>query len=194
MQTLGLSDSTTRSESRLKSLFWPSIESGADVDYLAVQGFWVCTFVGTMSLVLLTLGSHPITGLLVFLLFHVGGIGVREHNPFAATIMLVYYMVDFLASALFLLNSPGIGVVRIIIIALLLSNVRATWIADHWKPDSEEAALPPRFGETFVDQLADRWPAFVWPKVKVLYYIFSVGYLALTVAGLIVMTLRGRPF
>jgi hypothetical protein len=194
MQTLGLSDSTTRSESRLKSLFWPSIDSGADVDYLAVQGFWVCTIVGTMSLVFLTLGSHPITGLLVFLLFHLGGIGVREHNPFAATIMLVYYMVDFLASALFLLNSPGIGVVRIIIIALLLSNVRATWIADHWKPDSEEAALPPRFGETFVDKLADRWPAFVWPKVKVLYYIFSVGYLALTVAGLIVTTLRGRPF
>jgi len=194
MQTLGLSDSTTRSESRLKSLFWPSIESGADVDYLAVQGFWVCTFVGTMSLVLLTLGSHPITGLLVFLLFHLGGIGVREHNPFAAIMMLFYYIVDFLASALFLLNSPGIGVVRIIIIALLLSNVRATWIADHWKPDSEEAALPPRFGETFVDKLADRWPAFVWPKVKVLYYIFSVGYLALTVAGLIVMTLRGRPF
>ena len=194
MQTLGLSDSTTRSESRLKSLFWPSIDSGADVDYLAVQGFWVCTIVGTMSLVFLTLGSHPITGLLVFLLFHLGGIGVREHNPFAATIMLVYYMVDFLASALFLLNSPGIGVVRIIIIALLLSNVRATWIAAHWKPDSEEAALPPRFGETFVDKLADRWPAFVWPKVKVLYYIFSVGYLALTVAGLIVTTLRGRPF
>ena len=194
MQTLGLSDSTTRSESRLKSLFWPSIDSGADVDYLAVQGFWVCTIVGTMSLVFLTLGSHPITGLLVFLLFHLGGIGVREHNPFAATIMLVYYMVDFLASALFLLNSPGIGGVRIIIIALLLSNVRATWIADHWKPDSEEAALPPRFGETFVDKLADRWPAFVWPKVKVLYYIFSVGYLALTVAGLIVTTLRGRPF
>jgi hypothetical protein len=194
MQTLGLSDSTTRSEGRLKSLFWPSIDSGADVDYLAVQGFWVCTIVGTMSLVFLTLGSHPITGLLVFLLFHLGGIGVREHNPFAATIMLVYYMVDLLASALFLLNSPGIGVVRIIIIALLLSNVRATWIADHWKPDSEEAALPPRFGETFVDKLADRWPAFVWPKVKVLYYIFSVGYLALTVAGLIVTTLRGRPF
>jgi len=43
MQTLGLSDSTIRSESRLKSLFWPSIQSGADVDYLAVQGFWVCT-------------------------------------------------------------------------------------------------------------------------------------------------------
>jgi hypothetical protein len=192
MQTLGLSDSTTRSESRLKSLFWPSIQSGADVDYLAVQGFWVCTLVGVSSLVFSTLAGRPVTGLLVFLLFHLGGVGVREHNPFAAAVMLVYYMVDFLASFIFLsLNSPGVGVIKVIIIGLLLSNLRATWIAGNWKPESEEAALPPRFGETFFDKLADRWPAFIWPKVKVLYYIFSVGYLALVVAGIIVMSVRG---
>lgn len=196
MQTLGLSDSTTRSESRLKSLFWPSIQSGADVDYLAVQGFWVCTIVGTVSLVFLALGAHqPITGLLVFLLFHLGGVGVREHNPFAAAIILVYYIVDFLASMVFVfVNSPGIGVVRIIIVALLLSNLRATWIAGRWKPDSEEAALPPRMGESFADKFSDLWPAFIWPKVKVLYYIFSFGFLALTVAGLIVIYLRGSRF
>jgi hypothetical protein len=192
MQTLGLSDSSTRTESRLKSLFWPSIQSGADVDYLAVQGFWVCTIVGLVSLAFSTLAHAPVTGLLVFLLFHLGGVGVREHNPFAAAITLAYYLVDFLVSFIFLfLNSPGIGVVRIIVIALLLSNLRATWIAGNWKPDSEEAALPPRFGDTFFDKLADRWPAFIWPKVKVLYYIFSVGYLALIVAGLIVMSIRG---
>jgi hypothetical protein len=192
MQTLGLSDSTTRSESRLKSLFWPSIQSGADVDYLSVQGFWVCTIVGVMSLVFLTLAHQPITGLLVFLLFHLGGVGVREHNPFAAAIILVYYVVDFLASVAFLfVNSPGIGVVRIIIVALLLSNLRATWIAGSWKPDSEEAALPPRMGETFSDKFSDIWPAFIWPKIKYPYYIFSFGYLALTVAGLIVIYLRG---
>src|ERR1700741_171375 len=103
MQTLGLSDSTVRTESRLKSLFWPSIQSGADVDYLAVQGFWVCTIVGVMSFVFLAfLAGQPITGVLVFLLFHLGGVGVREHNPFAAAIILVYYVVDFLASVLFL--------------------------------------------------------------------------------------------
>lgn len=52
MQTLGLSDSTVRTEGRLKSLFWPSIQTGADVDYLAVQGFWVCTIVGSLGLFL----------------------------------------------------------------------------------------------------------------------------------------------
>jgi hypothetical protein len=122
-----------------------------------------------------------------------GGVGVREHNPFAAAIMLVYYVVDFLASLFFVaLNSPGIGVVKVIVIALLLSNLRATWIAGSWKPDSEEAALPPRLGDTFFDKLADKWPAFLWPKVRVLYYVFSVGCLALMVAGLIVLALRGR--
>jgi len=195
MQTLGLSDSTPRSESRLKSLFWPSIQSGADVDYLAVQGFWVCTIVGIMSLVFLLLARQPVTGILVFLLFHLGGVGVREHNPFAAAVVLLYYVVDFLASFVFVLfNSPGIGVVKIIIIALLLSNLRATWIADHWKPDSEEAALPPRLGETFFDKLVDKWPAFIWPKAKWLYYIFSFACLVLIVAGLIARILRTGHF
>jgi hypothetical protein len=194
MQTLGLSDSTTRTEGRLKSLFWPSIQSGADVDYLAVQGFWVCTIVGVFSFVFSgILARQPITGLVVFLLFYLGGVGVREHNPFAAAMMLAYYVVDFLSSFLFVfLNSPGIGVVKIIVIALLLSNLRATWIAGNWKPESEEAALPPRMGETFFDKFVDKWPAFIWPKVKVLYYIFSVACLALLVAGLIVIFIRGH--
>jgi hypothetical protein len=192
MQTLGLSDSTTRSDGRLKSLFWPSIQSGTDVDYLAVQGFWVCTIVGAVSFVFLAFfAGQPITGFLVFLLFHLGGVGVREHNPFAAAIVLVYYLVDFLASVvLVVLNSPGIGVLRIIIIALLFSNLRATWIAGNWKPESEEAELPPRMGDTFGDKFADRWPAFIWPKIKIVYYIFSFGFLTLTVAGLILLRIR----
>jgi len=147
--------------------------------------------VGGISLIFLALAHQPVTGLLVFLLDHFAGVGVREHNPFAAAIILIYYIVDFLASAVFLVNSPGTAVVRIIIVALLLSNLRATWIAGGWKPDSEEAALPPRMGDTFSDKLADKWPAFIWPKVKVLYYIFSFALLALTVAGLIVMSIRG---
>jgi hypothetical protein len=195
MQTLGLSDSTTRSESRLRSLFWPSIQSGADVDYLAVQGFWVCTIVGVLSLLSEVMIGHPISGFVVFLLFYLGGVGVREHNPFAAAVMLAYYVIEFLASIVFVFaNSPGIGVVKIIVIALLLSNLRATWIAGNWKPESEEAALPPRFGDTFFDKFSDKWPAFVWPKVKWLYYVFSFACLVLIVTGLIVRLVRAGRF
>lgn len=194
MQTLGLSDSTVRTEGRLKSLFWPSIQTGADVDYLAVQGFWVCTGVGLVSLAW-TFSIQPVTAFVIFLLFHFGGVGVREHNPFAAGIMLVYYLLDFLSSIVFVFaNSPGAGVIKVIVIALLLSNLRATWVASGWKSDSEEAALPPRMGETFADKLSDKWPAFIWPKVKWVYYIFSFACLVLIVAGLIVGMLRGRYF
>jgi len=186
MQTLGLSDSTVRTESRLKSLFWPSIQSGADVDYLAVQGFWVCTIVGVVALAFLILAGRPVTGLLVFVLFHFGGIGVREHNPFAAAMMLIYFAIDSMGS--------GISVVRIIVAALLVSNLRATWIAGGWKTNSEDAALPPGFGDTFFDRFADKWPAFIWPKLNVVYYIFSVGFLAVVVAGLIILWIRGGHF
>jgi len=186
MQTLGLSDSTVRTESRLKSLFWPSIQSGADVDYLAVQGFWVCTIVGVVAFVFLMLAGRPVTALLAFVLFHFGGIGVREHSPFAAAMMLIYFAIDSLGS--------GVSVVRIVVTALLVSNLRATWIAGGWKADSEEAALPPRLSDTFFDKLADKWPAFIWPKVKVPYYIFSVGYLVVIVAGLIILAVRGGHF
>jgi hypothetical protein len=193
MQTLGLSDSTTRTESRFKSLFWPSIQSGADVDYLAVQGFWVCTIVGVVSFSFLVLSGQPLSGLLVLLLFHFGGVGVREHNPYAAAITLIYYLMDFFASVVLLfLNSPGIGVVRVVIIALLFSNLRATWIAGNWKPDSEEAALPPRMGETFFDKLVDKWPAFIWPKVKIVYYIYSFLFLTVVAASLIIIAIRGH--
>ena len=50
METLGLSDSTQRSESRLKSLLWPSIQTGTDVDYLGTQRYWVSTLVSVVSL------------------------------------------------------------------------------------------------------------------------------------------------
>ncbi|MGO9402557.1 MAG: hypothetical protein ACLPVW_03700 [Terriglobales bacterium] len=129
MQTLGISDSTPRGESRLKSLFWPSIESGVDVDYLAVQGYWVCTIVAVLSLVFMFMARQPIWAVITFLLFHLGGVGVREHSRFAATIAFVYYVINIPMPLKLLLASPGGDVLRVIIMALLLSNLRATWIA-----------------------------------------------------------------
>jgi len=89
MQTLGISDSTPRGESRLKSLFWPAIESSFDVEYLALQGYWVCTLVAVLSFLLLLAAGQPTTAGIVSLLFYLGGVGVREHNRFAATIVFV---------------------------------------------------------------------------------------------------------
>ena len=189
MQTLGISDSTPRGDSRLKSLFWPSIESGVDVEYLAVQGFWVCTLVAALSFVFLLAARQPVLAVVVFLLFYLGGVGVREHSRFAATIVFVYYIVDTMASLRSLVASPGGIVIRVIIAALLLSNLRATWIAARWKFGSDEAALPPRLSDTLTDKFANKWPTWLWPKVRVAYYILSTGLLLLVGFGLTAIAL-----
>ena len=67
--------------------------------------------------------------------------------------------------------------------ALLLSNVRATWIAQRWQPDSEDAILPPRMAETWADKFADKLPTWLWPKVRYPYYVFSASVLILAIIG-----------
>jgi hypothetical protein len=190
MQTLGISDSTPRGESRLKSLFWPSIESGVDVDYLAVQGYWVCMLVAALSFVFTFMAGQPIWAVIGFLLFHLGGAGVREHSRFAATIVFVYYVINIPMPLKLLLASPGGTVLRVIITALLLSNLRATWIATRWQTGSDVGALPVRLDDTWMDKLANKWPAWLWPKIRVVYYIFSIGLLLLFGLGLVGMVFR----
>ena len=184
METLGLSATPTRNDSRLKSLFWPAIESGTDVDYLGAQGYWVCTLVACLSFVFLVILGQPITGTLTLLFYYLGGVGVREHSRYAAAVVLVMYLLDTLLSP---------GVVRVLFAALLLSNLRATWIASRWKPDSEESVLPPRMSESWTDKLADSIPAKLWPRVTIAYYIFSGGYLVLVVFGLGMMLIGKVP-
>lgn len=182
MQTLGLSDSTPRSESRLKTLFWPSIQSGSDVDYLGAQGYWVCAVVALVSLVVLVFRGNSILGPVVFIFYYVGGVGVRERSRYAAAVVLLMYVLDALFAR------PG--VLTVLFSALLLSNLRATWIAASWQPGSDAAALPPRFGDTWGEKFADKLPAFLWPKVRVLYYVFSAGYLIFIVFGLTIFMSR----
>jgi hypothetical protein len=121
--------------------------------------------------------SMPITAAAVFFLYYIGGVGVRERSSFAAAIVLVAMLVEIVAS--------GPSVLRVILAALLLSNLRAAWIADGWKPDSEEAVLPPRMNETFGDKLMDQLPKWLWPKIRIPYFIFALVFLALSVAGTI---------
>jgi hypothetical protein len=189
MQTLGISDSYSRSDGRLKSLFWPSIESGTDVDYLAVQGYWVCTAVAVLSFAILLLTHQPILAMVTFLFFHLGGVGVREHSRFAATVVFVYYVIDLIASARVLMASPGGIVMRAIITALLLSNLRASWVSAHWKSGSEEAAMPLRLDDTWTDKVSNKWTSWLWPKIRVVYYIFSIGLFLLVGVGLVAIAL-----
>ena len=79
--------------------------------------------------------------------------------------------------------------IRVIIAALLLSNLRATWIAASWKFGSDEAMPPPRLNDTLTDKFANKWPTWLWPKVRVVYYILSTGFLLLVGFGLTAIAL-----
>jgi hypothetical protein len=184
MQTLGLSDSMPRTEGRLRSLFWPSIQTGSDVDYLGAQGYWVCALVALFSLVLTALAGHPLIGVFIFLFYYLGGVGVRERSRYAAVVVLVMYIADMLTAM------PG--VVRVVILGLLVSNLRATWIAATWKPESDEAIMPVRLNETLSDKFVDRLPMMLWPRLRVFYYVLSASLLALILVGLTI-TLHRRP-
>jgi hypothetical protein len=190
MQTLGLSDSTPRSEGILKSLLWPSIQSGADVDYLGIQGYWVCTLIAVTTFLFALTAGHPILGVLFTAFFYLGGVGVRERSLFAAVVVLAYYLLDSMVAVAFLLGTPATFVIRALFTALLLSNLRAAWLISHWKADAEEAALPPRPPGNWKDTFAGSWPAWLWPKVRVVYYVFAACVLVIALAGIIVTLAR----
>jgi hypothetical protein len=176
MQTLGLSESTPRSEGRIKSLLWPAIHSGVDVDYLGVQGYWICTLVALISLLAMTAQGQSSLGIANFLLYYFGGIGVREGSRYAAGSVFALYLLDTIF--------VGLGVVRVIFGAVLLSNFRATWIAPRWKAGSPEVAAPLRLSETWGDKFADKLPYWLWPKIRIPYYILSVCVVVLAAVGI----------
>jgi hypothetical protein len=89
------------------------------------------------------------------------------------------------------LVSPS--VLRVLILTLLLSNLRATWIASFWEPESQEAALRARFDETWGDKFVDKLPMWLWPRVPILYYyVFSISFLILVTIGLAVIMRHHR--
>jgi hypothetical protein len=152
------------------------------VDYLGAQGYWVCVLVAVLSFIGSAVEDHPIAGAFLLLVYYFGGVGVRERSRYAATVVFLLYVLDFLLS--------GFGVIKIFITALLLSNLRATWIASSWMPGAEEASLPPRLNETLGDKFADKLPEWLWPKVRIPYYVLSAGFLAVVAAGIVIMASR----
>jgi hypothetical protein len=181
MQTLGISNSTPPQENRLKNLFWPTIRTGTDVDALGTQGFWICVVVGVFSLVVSTIAGQPIVGIFLLLYFYMGGVGVREHNLYAAIVVFIMYLANTLAAP---------GVLSVFLTIVLLSNMRATFIASFWEPEKVEAEMPIRLNETWGDKFADKWPAWLWPKIQILYYIYSAAFLLLVLFGLTVIAFR----
>jgi len=183
MQTLGLSGEAKRSDGWLKSIFWPTVENAWDVNYLGQQGFWICLLIAALQALVGMLSGRPIllvVYLAVALVFVLGGMGVREANWPAAAMIFAIFFTDILYP-LAVGRFPGF--LSILAAGILLSNVRAAFLASEWRPAREGEDRPTRFSETFRDKLVDRWPAKAWPVVQAPFFALAALMLLLSLVA-----------
>lgn len=186
MQTLDLSGSSKKSDGWLKSLLWPTVDNAWDVDYLGQQGFWICLIIGLVSLAFVAITASEVPslagrigallfGLIVFFVYFVGGMGVRQSSWPAAAMIFSIYVIDQLSTG----RVPS--VLPIIIGAVLLSNLRAAFLASRWAPVVDGEDRPTRFNETFRDKLVDHVPPRAWPILKIPFFVAGTLILAFLV-------------
>lgn len=194
MQTLGLSSEQRPTDGFLKRLFWPTIENYYDLDLVNQQGFWVCFGVGLLTLILSATTGSPFIGLLIAVIFWLGGMGVRERSIAAAVLVFGCYFVDKIASIEMLVLGRGATganpVLGLVAMALLLANVRATILARRWRgAEFAETAgeLPERSNSTFGDKLVNQLPPRIWPVGRFVFFPLVGLYLLLVVIGMLAM-------
>jgi hypothetical protein len=187
MQTLGLSGESRRSDGRLKSIFWPTVENAWDVNYLGQQGFWICVVVAAFQLAIAVLsatfaGNPLVTAIYVVaaLVFLLGGMGVREASwPAAALVFGIFFTGLLYTMAMGRLP----GIIEVIFAGILLSNVRAAFLASEWRPAGEGEDRPTRFDESLTDKIVDQLPAKVWPRFQPLFFAVGAAVLAFELIG-----------
>jgi hypothetical protein len=184
MQTLGLSGESQRSDGRLKSIFWPTVQNAWDVDSLGRQGFWICVIIGAFQFGVSLFTGSPIAiviGVMAAVAFVIGGMGVRESNwPAAAMVFAIFFLGLLYTMAIGRLP----GILSIFAAAILLSNLRAAFLASEWRPSGEDEDKPTRFNETLSDKLADQLPAKAWPVLQIPFFVLSAFLLLLSLVGL----------
>lgn len=183
MSTLGLDGRPQREDNIVQRIFWPSNHAG-EADSLGQQGYWVCLVVALISAAISIFTGHPAIGLLVFVFYWLGGMGVREHSIAAAIIVAAGY-IGALAFAIATRHMPGF--LDIAISAILLGNIRGTYIASSWKAKGDPDVFPDRMNVTFFDRLVDQLPPKVWPKGRYAFFLVAVVYGALIALGTIAM-------
>jgi hypothetical protein len=176
MQTLGLSESTPRTESRWRALFWPTIRNEGDFDYITRQGFWVCAIVAAVTVVVGAFTNSFFGSLFDGAFFFLAGLGVRKRSRVAAISAFTVYLLSGFVLQRYAGN--GFGIARIIFLALLFANIRGNWLSARWKKELDVAILPVSTNRSLGDRLADQLPTFLWPKTRFVFYVLAAVELA----------------
>lgn len=178
MQILGLADSTPKPEPRAKTLLWPTVRNETDVDQVARQGFWLCFGIAILTLIVAAFQGPAVFIIEIFeaSFFFLSGVGIRMRSRFAAIAAFsVYFAASFFSS--------GFGILRIVGVALLLANVRGTWLSARWRSSQTEPPPVP-LNTTIGDKLADRLPIVIWPWARFVYYAAAATEIILVIVAL----------
>ncbi len=186
MGYLGLDQTPVKEENMLQRLFWPSDHAG-ETDYLGKQGFWVCWSVAAVSLILLLLQEHWILAVFTFVVYGLGGTGVREHDQPAAVFVAAAFWLNQPAG---LLSGKIPSLIWIAAGILLIANIRGTYIAAKWAAKGDLDVFPERSTVSLKDRFVDGMPPRVWPRAKIPFFVLASLYLVLSMSGL-VLTLTG---
>ena len=127
MQQLGLSPTNPKSTSRLRELLWPDISDTVAAKTAARNGMYASFFVAGATILAAVFGYVPRNAVFDAVLFFIIGMGIRWMSRFAAAAGLVLYLLEQLsamAKGRVFVNF----VMLVILTALFVNSVRATWL------------------------------------------------------------------
>lgn len=122
MQTLGLSDSTPKTSSRLRELFCPDLSAEPSAESACDGGAWACFAIAGITTVFGLLNSLWV--LIDAVLFLLIGFGLRKKNRAAAVAGFVLYGLETIGA---ITGGRPPGVLTILILAILFNSVRASF-------------------------------------------------------------------
>ena len=139
MEVLGLSESTPKPTSRLKDLFWPDLRTMPSTES-ACRGAAIACFVIAGLTSIVALFTAP-TALVDAGLFLVIGLGLLKRSRTAAVAGLALYILEQIVSLVQVGRFPG--VITVLISAILLSGVRASFAYHRMRKANVESEPPP---------------------------------------------------
>ena len=192
MQTLGLSAKPQPTDNIFKRLLWPVIANGYDADLLGQQGFWLCFGVAVLSIIGLSAAGEPLLGLLVGAAYFLGGLGVRQNDLAAASLIFLSYLLGRIASveSMYLGLPSANPILSIIATMLLFANVRATMLIRRWKSagtSDDVGEMPERASETLGDKIANVLPEMFWPYARFAFFVLVAISMAVQILAMIGM-------
>lgn len=185
MSTLGLSGPPTQEEALWKRLLWPEVRTAHDADLLGQQGFWIAEIIALLSAAFLVFTGHPLLAAVTFLFYVLGGFGLREGDVAAAALVFAAYLLDEFAAMR--VGLGGFGIVRLVILAILLANLRGAILVNRWRKSpalqADDEPEPMRFNESWQDKFRDQLPRRLWPKLRIPFYIIAGLFVMLEALG-----------